>query len=203
MRHEFLDRYSRRESVIHRMQPGWKVVVSLVIVVSIVAPTHLDTAVHAGTAVILGVITALSRVPFRFVLRRLVLFEPLVVGIALLSLLRPDGITIFATIVVKSTLCLWVAILLANSTPFDALLAVLRRARFPGVLVTVLALFYRYIFVLIDEAERMTRARRSRTVDRSKVGTWWVLATVVGQLFIRSTERAERIYLAMQSRGWK
>jgi cobalt/nickel transport system permease protein len=69
--------------------------------------------------------------------------------------------------------------------------------------VTTLALLYRYLFVLVDEAERMHRARLARTFDRRRVSVWRMLGTVVGQLFVRSSERAERIYAAMCARGWR
>ena len=62
---------------------------------------------------------------------------------------------------------------------------------------------YRYLFVLIDEAERMQRARRSRTFTSERSHVWKSLAALVGQLFVRSTERAERIYAAMCARGWR
>jgi len=65
------------------------------------------------------------------------------------------------------------------------------------------ALLYRYLFVLLDEMERMNRARHSRTFTQHRWRTWKNLASVIGQLFVRSTERAERIYAAMCARGWK
>jgi cobalt/nickel transport system permease protein len=57
--------------------------------------------------------------------------------------------------------------------------------------------------VLADEAERMHRARASRTFDQRRWHGWKSLALLISQLFIRSTERAERIYAAMLARGWK
>jgi cobalt/nickel transport system permease protein len=62
---------------------------------------------------------------------------------------------------------------------------------------------HRYLYVLVDEAERMRRARASRTFVRGRRIQWRTLATVVGHLFIRASERAERIYDAMSARGWK
>jgi len=145
-------------------------------------------------------LAGLSRIPPVFLARRLLLLEPVVLGVAVLALLQPGGLRVFATILTKSTLCLFTMILLSNTTPFAELLGVLRRVRFPALLITTLALMYRYLFVLADEAERMQRARQARTFGRTR---WTVLATVLGQLFVRSTERAERIYAAMCARGWK
>ena len=83
------------------------------------------------------------------------------------------------------------------------LLSGLRSLRIPGLLVTTLALTYRYLFLLVDEMERMQRARRSRTFTRHRLQAWRSLATVIAQLFVRTSERAERIYAAMCARGWK
>jgi cobalt/nickel transport system permease protein len=62
---------------------------------------------------------------------------------------------------------------------------------------------YRYLFVLIDEGERLSRARMSRTFSTNRVRKWQALGSLIGQLFVRSTERAERIYAAMTARGWR
>jgi len=94
-------------------------------------------------------------------------------------------------------------VLLAATTPFADLLAVLRRLRVPRLLVTTIALMYRYLFVLADEAQRLRRARQSRTFTASRRHAWRSLATVVGQLFVRATARAERIYAAMVARGYR
>ena len=60
-----------------------------------------------------------------------------------------------------------------------------------------------YLFVLADESERMRRARASRTFTRGRRARWQGLVTLVAVLFVRASERAERIYAAMCARGWK
>ena len=75
--------------------------------------------------------------------------------------------------------------------------------RAPLFLLTVAQFLYRYLFVLVEEAERMRRARVSRTFTSARGARWQALSTVVGQLFVRASARAERIYDAMCARGWK
>ena len=145
----------------------------------------------------------ISGIPLSYLAQRLLLVEPFVLGLAVLTLLQPGGWMVFLGIVVKSTLCLLAMVLLASTTPFAELVQVLRRLRVPALLVTTVALLYRYLFVLSDEIERMNRARHSRTFIRHRWRTWQTLASVIGQLFVRSTERAERIYAAMCARGWR
>jgi cobalt/nickel transport system permease protein len=201
MRADFLDRHSRDDSPIHRLAAGTKLLLALLLLFTILLVPLAHWPLHAGIGAILLAIARTARVPFRFLAVRLLWLEPLVLGIAVLTLLQPGGLATFTAIVLRSTLCLLTMLLLASTTPFPALLEVLRRLRVPALLVTTLALMYRYLFVLVDEAQRMQRARQSRTFDGRRWHGWQVLATVLGQLFVRSTARAERIYHAMLARG--
>jgi cobalt/nickel transport system permease protein len=203
MRHDFLDRYSRLNSPIHRLPAAVKLLSTLCIIVAVVAMPFTEPWFFAVAFGLLLVLMAVSAIPWTFIFRRLVLLEPLALGIAVMALFQTNGTMIFLAILTKSTLCLFTVILLSNTTPFEDLLRSLGRIGVPRILITILALMYRYLFVLIDERERLTRARMSRTFTASRVRRWQLLASLIGQLFVRSTERAERIYAAMTARGWK
>jgi cobalt/nickel transport system permease protein len=203
MRHDFLDRYSRLKSPVHRWPAGLKMALSLLIVFTTVLSPIRAWGWFAAIGVVLAMLAMISGIPWTFLAKRLLLLEPAVLGVALLTIFQPGGVVIFTGIVVKSTICLSTMILLSSTTPFSELLQVLRRLRGPELLITTLALMYRYLFVLADEADRMHRARAGRTFDRRRWHGWRSLATVISQLFVRSTERAERIYAAMLARGWK
>jgi cobalt/nickel transport system permease protein len=203
MRHDFLDRYSRLDSTVHRVSAAAKLVAALALVVTVVLLPASRPALLAGAAVLLLGVAALSRVPWRFLAVRVLLLEPFVLGVAVLALFQPGGWRLFLILVAKSTLCLLVMVLLSNTTPFADLLRVLKAWRMPALLVTTLSLMYRYLFVLVDEAQRMNRARTSRTFTAQRTWAWRTMSTVVSQLFVRSSERAERIYAAMCARGWR
>jgi cobalt/nickel transport system permease protein len=203
MRHDFLDRYSRLKSPIHRAPTVIKMFASLCLIASIVAVRFSHEWFFLLVALVLITVSAATTIPWSFIFGRLIMLEPFALGIAVMALFQQNGTVVFLTIVVKSTLCLFTVILLSNTTPFADLLLALRRFRVQKLLVTILALMYRYLFVLIDEAERLTRAQSSRTFSDSRVQRWHTMASLIGQLFVRSTERAERIYAAMSARGWK
>jgi cobalt/nickel transport system permease protein len=203
MRHDFLDRYSRITSPIHGLPTGAKLVGALCIIAATVTADFAQPWFFAAIGAMLLTIAALTRIPWKFIVGRLMMLEPFALGIAVMALFQENGTFIFLAIVTKSSLCLLSVILLSNTTPFSELLSILKRFGVPLLLVTVLALMYRYLFVLIDEAERLGRARSSRTFSEARLGRWRALASLVGQLFVRSTERAERIYAAMTARGWK
>ncbi len=72
----------------------------------------------------------------------------------------------------------------------------------------MLAFMYRYLFVLVDEVNRMIAARNARSARADgRVGgslAWRAKVTgqMAGSLFLRSYERSERIYMAMLARGF-
>ncbi len=203
MRHDFLDRYSRLASPIHRLRAPVKLIIAFAILVLVVSARPDNWILFLAVFVFLAIIALFSRIPSTFIIGRLLLLEPFALGVALLSLLQHNGGQVFLGVLTKSTLCLLTMILASNTTPFSEILAALRSGGVPSILITVLALAYRYLFVLIDEGERIQRARRSRTFESSRRKNWYSLSTLVGELFVRSTERAERIYTAMTSRGWR
>jgi cobalt/nickel transport system permease protein len=119
------------------------------------------------------------------------------------------GLIRFASIVIRSWLSIQIAILLVATTQFPDLMHALRHLRLPQILVAVISFTYRYLFVLTDEALRLLRAREARSARLAGYSSGgsigWRAQTagyMVGQLFLRSYERSDRIYNAMISRGY-
>ena len=80
--------------------------------------------------------------PLLYALRRLLLAQTFILGIALLSLLSPSARPGFPATVCKSNLCILALLVLGWTTPFPELLQALRRLRLPSVMLTTLALMY-------------------------------------------------------------
>jgi cobalt/nickel transport system permease protein len=111
--------------------------------------------------------------------------------------------------VIGSWLSVQVALLLAFTTPFHDLVDALRELRLPRILISIISFMYRYLAVLGDEGSRMLRARDARSGAREGASggslRWRATVTgrMVGSLFLRAYERSERIYAAMQARGFE
>jgi cobalt/nickel transport system permease protein len=158
-----------------------------------------------GAALFLIAAVILARMPFGYLVRRLLVFWPMVVLLAVgipLSHGLADGWLRMATVIVKATLAYLTVLALMATTPFDHVLWALRWFRVPRLLVAVIALMVRYLAVLTDELQRMQRARASRMFHRPGPADWLELPKLIGRLFIRSLERGERIHQAMLARGW-
>ena len=196
----------------------------------IVAVSLLPVAAYAALAVAWSGVVVLSTVahlgPFRPA-RRAFLAAPFLLAALPLVFTRPEdplgtvdlgalrltvsgeGLRMFSTIALKSWISVQAALLLAFTTPFHELVDGLRQLRLPRIMVAIIGFMYRYLAVLGEEATRMSRARASRsaaTEGRGGRSIAWrarVTGSMVGSLFLRSYERSERIYAAMQARGFE
>jgi cobalt/nickel transport system permease protein len=180
-----------------------KLAIALGLVVFIVLLPRRPDPLYALPAAIVAAGVVWCRLPLACLFRRLLIAEFFILGIAILSLVSPATRPVFLAVLLKSNLCVAAMLLLTWTTPFHEILGVLRRLGLPAVMLSTLALMSRYLPVLAEEARRMERARASRTFRRKRRILWQSLAAIIGQLFIRSADRAERIYLAMCARGWK
>ena len=195
--------HRQRDSVVSRLPAGLKLGVAFVMIVGTVLAPPGAASWYIALSVVLAATVILSRVPVWFLVKRLAWLSPFVLGVALVNAFQPGARGSWPAVALKSMLCLLTVIVVSNTTPFSGVLRVLRAGRVPGLLITTIALMHRYLFVLVEEAGRMRRARASRTFTRQRRARWQASSTVVGQLFVRASERAERIYDAMCARGWK
>ncbi len=111
----------------------------------------------------------------------------------------PGGWISFAGILVRFLLCVGSALALTAVFPFAELVRATRRMGLPHPLTSVLLFLWRYLSLLLEETNRMTRARAARAGGRP---TWRSAAGIIGNLFLRTLERAERIHASMLSRGF-
>lgn len=119
-----------------------------------------------------------------------------------------EGVEFFLSVLIKSWVSVTAAVILTSTTPALGLLSALRSLKLPEILVAVVMLMYRYLFVLVEEAQRMLRARaaRSATLGSGSGGSlvWRARSAggMAGSLFVRTLDRSERIYMAMLARGY-
>jgi cobalt/nickel transport system permease protein len=197
------DPYIDASGFLNRLPVSLKFFAAISVIIVAIALPRTDWPWYAVLLAILLVVLISSRLPVWTIALRLLLLEPFVLVAAVLSLMQPGGVMVFVSLLLKGTISLLTMILLVASTRFLDLLFVLKRMRLPSILVTNIALMYRYLFLLLFEAGRMSRARSSREFTRSRWRVWHGHATVIGHLFVRTSQRAERIYAAMCARGWK
>ena len=89
---------------------------------------------------------------------------------------------------------------LALSTPLSELLLFLKRLHLPGLIVELMMLIYRFIFLLLDCAGKISVAQHSRLGNRDFRTSLSSFASLVSCLFIQSVRRSGILYDAMEAR---
>lgn len=214
-----LDRAVARDSAIHRADPRLKFVAVVATILSIsLLPVGAFAALGVMWLALIGA-SVLARLGPMRLSRGAVIAAPFLLAALPLVFVRPEdpigsigpltisgeGLRIFATVAAKSWLSVQAALLLTFTTPFHDLVDALRDLRLPRILVAIISFMYRYLAVLGEEAGRMLRARAARSAGGTGGSLRWrarVTGQMVGTLFLRSYERSERIYAAMQARGF-
>ena len=222
----FLNRYLEGDSLFHRIDARIKVVAALGF---IFATTSLPPGAWPAFGLMIALVWSaalFSRVGIARIFRRSLLAVPFMLialptvftrpGAALFELdlgvghltATSSGLEFFGSVMLKSWTSVTAAALLTFTTPPMRLLSALGALRVPAILVAIVTLMYRYLFVLVDESQRLMRARRARSAasgPRSGGSIAWrarVTGGMAGSLFIRTLDRGERIYLAMLARGY-
>ena len=217
------ERYYAGDSPLHRLDARVKLATTLALIVGIVITPERAWPAYPLLWALVGCLAATGGIGVGRLARMGGVALPFALAAVTLTFTTPGepiftvfGLTVsdaglarFAAIVVKSWLAVQAALLLSMTTHFTDLLWAMESLHVPGMLVTIIGFMYRYLFTLKDEGERLMRARASRsaTVTGRKSGgsLIWRARTaggLVGNLFLRSYERSERIYAAMLARGY-
>lgn len=202
-------------SVVHELPAETKIVSTVLFVFAVVATPRHAVWAFALHACVIGSVLRVSGLKARTVLRRLAFEAPFVAFAVFLPVvgrgervhvlgisLSVAGLWAAWNILVKGSLGVLAAVVLASTTTVRDLLVGLERLRMPSVLVQITTFMVRYGEVVTDEMRRMKVARQSRGHDPRWIWQARAVAASAGALFIRSYERGERVYLAMQSRGY-
>jgi cobalt/nickel transport system permease protein len=188
-------------SGIHRAPAGLKLGICLALIGGMAALPARHALWALALLPALLVVAMLARISLVPLLRRWALGFPFLLGAASLALFQPHGLGAALGSLAKAAVCLFSLQLLASTTPLVELLGSLRRMHVPELLCETLALLARYSSLLGEEARRMGRARAGRTLCASRWLLWQALGRSLGLLFIRTVSRAERVQIAMRSRG--
>jgi cobalt/nickel transport system permease protein len=192
-------------SGVHRASARTKLLLAGSFIFGVVITPAPWWQVFVAQAMLVACVLSLSRLPWRMVGARLLRFVPFALVLALgvpMSRGLQGGWDLMLAVLARAIIAFLALIWLAGTTRFDALLAGLRQLRVPILLVAVIGMTVRYLAVLAGELDNMQRARLARTTRASVWNDWHFLPNLIGCLFLRSLDRAERVHQAMLARGW-
>ncbi len=209
-----LDSLSYGESIVHRLDPRSKLLATVAFVLVVVSFPRYEVIALLPLFFFPIIMAILADLPIGFVVRKLAIVSPFAIFIGIFNPLLdrqvffelgPLAITggwlSFGSVMIRFVLTVGAAIILIATTSFPGVCAALERLRVPRLFVVQMMLLYRFIFVLVEESLRLMRAMNLRRF-RGKGPHIRLFVRLLGTLFLRTMDRAERVYWAMRSRGF-
>lgn len=216
------DRWANQPGYLQSLNPAAKLAGFLVLLVAAaIAHSVIVLALLYGAA---NLMARASGIPLSVLNRRVWLSAPLFVGGIALPLIfsfaspgmplvvllhQPfvaityTGFAAFALLIMRVSVTVSLAVLLTMSTPWHRLLAAMRSLKAPSIFVALMAMTYRYITVLMQIADDMFTARKSRTVGRVLDGeARRFVGSGIGVLFSKTLALTDEVISAMTARGY-
>jgi len=151
------------------------------------------------------VLVLLSRIPLRHVAKNFALALPFV-GFAALTVLFTNGTDAALVMFTRISSSVLVLLVLVSTTPFFKMMGAFRALHMPKVMANLILFTYRFIFLFLDEMERMRTARLARGFNGGRslldARAYRTLGATIGMTFVRANARATNIYDALLSRGY-
>lgn len=211
-----IDKFAHLKSPFHAWDARVKLISISILILSIVLLKDIRVAFLGLVLAI--ILVFLSKIPFSFVFLHLrwVLFfilalfvvisltvpgNPLV-KLSFLSISR-EGIELSLLISLRAISAVLLIFPMLGTTRFNLTLKALQKIKIPDKLIQLLMFTYRYIFLFLDEKERIFIGAHCRGwVRKTNLSSLRTMANLVGMLLVHSFERTERIRDAMLSRGY-
>ena len=209
-----MDELAARSSPIHALHPAAKLIATIAYILVTLSFDKYDLGGLVPMLLWPVLLFQLSGIEVRSCFYKLRIVLPLVMAVGLFNpffdrtvILRlgavavSGGVLSMLTLMLKGLFCLMASFLLMATTPIDALCAALRQLHVPKLLVTLLLLTYRYVGVMTEELAIMTDAYHLRAPGQKgiHISAW---GSFLGQLLLRSMDRAQELYASMLLRGY-
>lgn len=210
-----LDEIAAGKTVIHQFDPRVKLIVTFFYIVTVVSYSKYDLLGLLPLILYPVVLISLAELPLRYLLGRVLIATPFVFFVGIFNplfdhtpLLHFNGLTItggwlsFMVLLVKFWLTVMAALILVATSGINEIGAALLSFKVPRVFVMQLLFMYRYLSVLMEETGKSLRAYQLRNIEGRGIDrkAW---GSLVGQLLLRTIDRAQRIYQAMLCRGFR
>lgn len=209
-----LEEGAEEEKYINKVHPLSKLLVTVLYILLVVSFDRYDLAGLLGMVLYPLILFIMFDISFAKCVKRTAVILPLLLFVGIWNpffdrtplllwgtIPVSGGMLSFVTLLVKGIFTIFAGYLLIATTSIGKLCAALRMLHVPQVLVTVILFIYRYISLLLKEADCMTRAYALRAPGQKGVHfkAWGSLA---GRLLLRSMDRAGEVYESMCLRGF-
>jgi cobalt/nickel transport system permease protein len=186
-------------------EPRAKLIAAVFYIFIVISFTNGSVVFIAFTIALLGLLC--MRISFLLLLKRYLVITPFLMLMTIPLLFNFDlsfhtqNVSFILLIVLKAFTSMTVITIILDSQSLDQFMNSLAGLKIPAVLITVLILSYRYVFLFLDDIQKMQTAATSRFFRGGiRIKKIKVYGQLTAALLSRSVERADRMYEAMASR---
>ena len=209
-----MDELAARSTPLHALHPAAKLITTIAYILVTLSFNKYDLSGLVPMVLWPVLLFQISDTDVRSCFYKLRIVLPLVMAVGLFNpffdreiILRigsvgvSGGVVSMITLMLKGLFCLMASFLLMATTKIDNLCAALRSMHFPSMLTSLLLLTYRYVGVMTEELAVMTEAYHLRAPGQKgiHISAW---GSFLGQLLLRSMDRAQELYSSMRLRGY-
>lgn len=209
-----LEELAQQKTVIHCLHPMVKGMGTLIYLGFILSFDRYSFVALSPYIFYPVLMMSLAEVPVHQMLRRVLLVLPFVLFAGLSNLILENqhvvtlwqfaitqGMLSFTTLIFKTVLSVLALFILMATTPFEELIQLLRGFKTPPIILGLMEMTYRYLGTLMVETQNVVTAYKLRSGGLKAVEMGH-MGSLIGQLLIKSLDRAERVYAAMKCRGY-
>ena len=209
-----MDELAARRSPVHQLHPAAKLLTTIVYILVTLSFDKYDLSGLVPMVLWPVLMFQVSGVEVRTCFYKLRIVLPLVMAVGLFNpffdkeiMVTVGGVGVsggvisMITLMLKGVFCLMASFLLMATTKIDSLCAALRKLHVPAMMVSLLQLTYRYVGVMTEELAVMTDAYHLRAPGQKgiHISAW---GSFLGQLLLRSMDRAQELFSSMMLRGY-
>jgi cobalt/nickel transport system permease protein len=207
-----------RDSLLARRDPRWRLAAFGLAMIGVAVLQQLP-AVAAALAFALGV-AAVGRVPWAWYRTRIALLLVALLPFLIVVPFVVDrgerlwewrflhvtdaGLVVGAVLACKTVALVTLALTLLVTAPLHLMLSAAAKLGVPRLFVQLTLMTYRYVFLILDELNRLRTALRVRGFRNAMTGhAYRTVGQVAGTLIVRGADRADRVAHAMRCRGFE
>lgn len=210
---EHIEQLSNNCSIVHQLHPLFKIISALIFIICVLSTSYINIIELCFYFIIIFVVVKASHLSMISILSRTLIALPFSLCIGLSNLIFMQntiwfcgieiaaGILSFISILLKTTLSLSTIFILIATTGFEEVACELVHIKVPAIFVLQLLMTYRYIFLLVEEAQQMSKAYLLRNPGHKGI-EMKDMGSFLGSLLIRSFHRSQDIYKCMITRGF-
>ena len=209
-----MDELADRDQWVNRVHPLVKFLITLFYIISVVSNKRLNLAGSLVMGVYPIILFMVSELSVKVSFMRIRLIVPVICVIGVVNIFTDTtelyvigtfavttGMVSMMTLICKGINTVLASYLFIATTSIEKICYALRLLHIPKILVTQVLLSYRYISVLLQEVNKSVQAYALRAPHQKGI-QYRVWGSMVGQLLLRSIDRAGVVYESMVLRGF-